>query len=62
MGLGGELMKGGGKVDFMIEDGKEGMGDEGVVNKRKGESWMGKGIGLNEVGGVEEGCDGVKGM
>ena len=60
--LGRELMKRGAKVHFIIQDAKDGIRDQAVLNNSKRETCMGKAIPLNQVARLQQRCDAVNRM
>lgn len=54
--LGRELMKRGAKVHFIIQDAKDGIRDQAVLNNSKRETCMGKAIPLNQVARLQQRC------
>lgn len=60
--LGRELMKRGAKVHFIIQDAKDGIRDQAVLNNSKRETCMGKVIPLNQVARLQQRCDAVNRM
>ena len=60
--LGRELMKRGAKVHFIIQDAKDGIRDQAILNNSKRETCMGKAIPLNQVARLQQRCDAVNRM
>lgn len=57
--LGRELMKRGAKVHFIIQDAKDGIRDQAILDNSKRETCMGKAIPLNQVARLQQRCDAV---
>lgn len=55
-------MKRGAKVHFIIQDAKDGIRDQAVLNNSKRETCMGKAIPLNQVARLQQRCDAVNRM
>ena len=60
--LGRELMKRGAKVHFIIQDAKDGIRDQAILNNSKRETCMGKAIPLNQIARLQQRCDAVNRM
>ena len=52
--LGRELMKRGAKVHFIIQDAKDGIRDQAILNNSKRETCMGKAIPLNQIARLKQ--------
>lgn len=52
-------MKRGAKVHFIIQDAKDGIRDQAVLNNSRRETCMGKAIPLNQVARLQQRCDAV---
>ncbi len=57
--LGRALLERGAKVYFIIQDSKDGIRDQAVLNNRKTETCMGKAIPLNQVERLQQRCDAI---
>ncbi len=57
--LGRELLRRGAKVHFIIQDAKDGIRDQAVLNNSKRETCMGKTIPLNQVARLQQRCDAI---
>lgn len=57
--LGRELLKRGAKVYFIIQDKKDGIRNQAVLNNSKRETCMGKEIPLNQVARLQQRCDAI---
>lgn len=57
--LGRELLKRGAKVHFIIQDSKDGIRNQAILNNSKRETCMGKTIPLNQVARLQQRCDAI---
>ena len=57
--LGRELLKRGAQVHFIIQDSKDGIRNQAVLNNSKRETCMGKSIPLNQVARLQQRCDAI---
>lgn len=57
--LGRELLKRGAEVHFIIQDAKDGIRNQAVLNNSKRETCMGKAIPLNQVARLQQRCDAI---
>ena len=57
--LGKALLERGAKVYFIIQDRKDGIRDQAILNNRKTETCMGKAIPLNQVERLQQRCDAI---
>ena len=57
--LGRELLRRGAKVHFIIQDAKDGIRNQAILNNSKRETCMGKAIPLNQVARLQQRCDAI---
>ena len=57
--LGKALLERGAKVYFIIQDSKDGIRDQAILNNRKTETCMGKAIPLNQIERLQQRCDAI---